>query len=245
MRYKVTTRGSRTRLILLVTTLLDPVAYPSSALAQLYNKRWQIETNFRHLKQTMNMDALHCHSVEGVQKELAMYTLVYNLIRLVMLEASANQTVPVERISFIGAVRYLAEATHRNTYLHLRVNPHRPNRIEPRCVKRRPKQYTLFQRPRSELRKHLKTLRLNALLHAILDCPLLAFLPLNSMAKNSAVNKILVKGPAKDRVIKHRRPHFHQNRRQSKANADLDRGVGLSQFHVLGDGPGISENHFQ
>ena len=162
LRYRVTTRGSRTRLITLATTLLDSVKYPASALAKLYNKRWQIETNFRQLKQTMNMDALHCHSVEGVQKEVAMYTLVYNLIRLVMLEASARQTVPVERVSFIDAVRYLAEVAHRTTHLHLLVNPYRPNRFEPRCVKRRPKQYTLLKRPRSEFRKHLKILRLIA-----------------------------------------------------------------------------------
>lgn len=77
----------------------------------------------------MNMDALHCHSVESVQEELAMYTLVYNLIRLVMLEASTRQTVPVESISFIDAVRYLAEATYRNTHLHLRVNSQQPDRV--------------------------------------------------------------------------------------------------------------------
>jgi hypothetical protein len=156
LRYTIAIPGRRTRVVTLATTLLDPVKYPAAEVAELYGQRWQIETNFRHLKQTLGMDVLHCQTVAGVQKELTMYAVVYNLVRLVMLEAAQRQQVPVERISFVDAVRWLAEAVDGNAPLELRVNPHRPNRVEPRAVKRRPKAYARLNKPRAELRKRLR-----------------------------------------------------------------------------------------
>src|SRR5206468_5367248 len=63
VRYRVTRRGRRTRCLTLVTTLLDARAYPASALAELYESRWRIEINFRHLKTTLKMEILHCQTV--------------------------------------------------------------------------------------------------------------------------------------------------------------------------------------
>ena len=60
-------------------------------LAKLYLSRWQIEVNFRHLKTTMGMEVLHCQTVDGIIKELYMFAIAYNLVRLVMLEASKRQ----------------------------------------------------------------------------------------------------------------------------------------------------------
>lgn len=155
IRYTITERGRRTQVITIATTLLDPQRYPKADVAELYGQRWQIETNFRHLKQTLRMDILHCKTVEGVCKELAMYALVYNLVRLVMLQAARRQDVPVARISFIDAVRWLAEAVHGLAELRLRLVPDRPGRYEPRVVKRRPKQYKHLREPRDVLRKLL------------------------------------------------------------------------------------------
>lgn len=155
LRYQISERGRRTREITLATTLLDPIRYPAADLAALYGQRWQIETNFRHLKQTLGMDVLRCQTVEGVKKELAMYALVYNLVRLVMLEAAKRQSVDVARISFIDAVRWLADAIHGLKELKLRLLPDRPGRFEPRAVKRRPKQYNRLNEPRQVLRKRL------------------------------------------------------------------------------------------
>ena len=101
------------------------------------------------------MEVLRCQTVEGVEKELTMYALVYNLIRLVMLEASRRQSVAVERISFVDAARWLAQAMREETPLKLYVNPNRPHRAEPRATKRRPKSYGLLNRPRQVLRKLL------------------------------------------------------------------------------------------
>src|SRR5262245_22792182 len=155
LRYATPQRGHRTRVITLVTTLLDPETYPAAELAELYLSRWQIEVNFRHLKTTMGMEVLHCHSVDGVLKELLMFALAYNLVRLVMLEASRRQGVPLERISFIDALRWLRDADPDSTLTRLLVNPLRPDRIEPRVLKRRMKEYVLMTKPRHQLRKAL------------------------------------------------------------------------------------------
>ena len=155
VRYTIKISGRRTRQVTLATTLLDPQKYPVADLAALYGQRWQIETNLRHLKQTLRMDVLRCQSIPGVEKEVMMYALAYNLVRLVMLEAARRQEVPVERISFVDAVRWLASALDGVPPLELRVNPHRPGRFEPRTVKRRPKEYDRLNRPREVLRSRL------------------------------------------------------------------------------------------
>ena len=104
LRYQVLQRGCRTKQVTLMTTLLDPQLYPAQELADLYGQRWQIETNLRHLKQTMKMDVLHSKTVAGVLKELTMFALVYNLVRTVTHAAAVRQEVPVDRISFADAL---------------------------------------------------------------------------------------------------------------------------------------------
>jgi hypothetical protein len=156
LRFMTPQRGYRTRVITLVTTLLDPEVYPASELADLYLSRWQIEVNFRHLKTTMKMEVLHCKSVPGVLKELHMFAIAYNLVRVVMLEASSQQKVPLDRISFIDALRWLRDAEADTLLTALVVNPARPNRLEPRVIKRRMKKFPLMQKPRQDLRKALE-----------------------------------------------------------------------------------------
>lgn len=155
LRYHTSKPGFRTRRITLVTTLIDAEKYPLVELAGLYRQRWEIETNFAHLKTTMGMDVLHCRSVAGVLKELTMFALVYNLARLVMLAAAKGQSVPLAQTSFVDALRWLAEACHHEPSVRLHINPARKNRIEPRVRKRRPKQYPLMKLPRRQLRQQL------------------------------------------------------------------------------------------
>jgi hypothetical protein len=159
IRFPVTKRGRRTRAITLTTTLLDPKVYPAAALAELYEQRWQVETNLRHLKTTMKMEILHCHSVEGVLKELTMFALAYNLVRLVMVQAARRQETPLDRISFIDALRWLRTATPGTPLPNLITNPLRPDRVEPRVVKRRPKEYCRMTKPRDRLQKALVSKR--------------------------------------------------------------------------------------
>ena len=162
VRYKVDTPGFRSEEITLVTTLTDAQRYPLKALAELYLKRWLVETNFSHLKTTMGMDILRCKTVDGVLKELYSFCVVYNLVRLVMLEAGIRQQVETERISFVDALRWLATAQPGELLPTLVINPSRPNRVEPRVKKRRPKEYPLMRMPRSVLQNKLLNQKLAA-----------------------------------------------------------------------------------
>jgi Transposase DDE domain len=155
LRYWIGRRGYRTKVITLVMTLIDAEAYPATELATLYGQRWQVETNLRHLKTTMRMEVLHCQTVDGVLKELMMFALAYNVVRLVMLEASRRQGAPADRISFVDALRWLRTTEPGTPLPRLVVNPHRPHRFEPRVVKRRPKEYARMTSPRPKLRKRL------------------------------------------------------------------------------------------
>jgi hypothetical protein len=162
LRFTNRRRGYRPRTITLVTTLLDPDRYPSAEVAALYRQRWQVETNLRHLKQTLKMDVLRCQTVDGVQKEVLIYALVYNLVRSVVREAANRQGVPASRISFVDAVRWLAGAIHHRGELKLRLNGERPGRLEPRVIKRRRKHFPFMTRPRAELRQAMRKRQLAA-----------------------------------------------------------------------------------
>jgi hypothetical protein len=162
LRYTIARRAFRVHTVTLVTTLLDPVRYPKEKLAEAYGLRWTIETAFRHLKTTMKMDVLHCQTVQGVLKELTMFMLVYNLVRMTVLEAAQRQGVNPDRISFADALHWLATAQPDDPLPRLLVNPFRPNRLEPRCVKRRPKKFPWLQKRRQRLRKLLMQQRLGA-----------------------------------------------------------------------------------
>jgi Transposase DDE domain len=157
VRYAIKGRKRRTRVVTLVTTLVDPEQYPAKDLAKLYGLRWAVETNLKHLKQTLHLDVLRCRTVEGVLKELTLLVLIYNLVRRVMWEAARRQEVAVERISFMDAWRWLRHARPGDALPALVVNPERPSRAEPRVRKRRPKEFPLMKRPRAVLRKELLT----------------------------------------------------------------------------------------
>jgi hypothetical protein len=155
LRYTVAQRGFRVRVVTLVTTLLDPVAYPADAVADLYRSRWRVETHLAHLKTTLGMNVLRCRSEAGVRREIAIFALVYNLVRAVMAEAGRRQEVSAERISFVDVLRWLATRPGDHPLPTFVVNPIRPDRIEPRSKKRRGNNFPHMIRPRMELRKQL------------------------------------------------------------------------------------------
>lgn len=155
LRVRVNVPGCRVKVVTLVTTLLDPKRYPKEVLARLYECRWGVEVNLRHLKQTMKMEILRCETRHGVLKELAMFVVAYNLVRRVMREAARRQRVQPNRISFVDALRWLRESKPGEELSRLKVNPHRPGRVEPRVKKRRPKKFKLMNKPRAVLRAAL------------------------------------------------------------------------------------------
>jgi hypothetical protein len=141
--------------VTLVSTLLDADEFPASELQKLYAWRWRIETNLRHLKTTMGLDVLKCQTVDGICKELVAFALIYNMVRVVMHAAAEHLHVPIDRISFIDALRWLASGGQVPVE-DLVLNPDRPNRYEPRVRKRRPKHYPLMTRRREILRNQMR-----------------------------------------------------------------------------------------
>jgi hypothetical protein len=173
VRFACAVSGWRTKTITVVTTLLDPEAYPARDLADLYRRRWETETDLGHIKTTMKMDHVRTKTPEMVRKEVWAHLLAYNLIRTLMWDAAEHRRhLSPLRLSFKGAMQEMmalwpfsasaarqrdltayydallrAIATHKV--------PHRPDRYEPRVRKRRPKSYPLMTHPRPQLRKEL------------------------------------------------------------------------------------------
>lgn len=140
-------KGFRSQTITIVTTLTDAEAYPKDELIDLYHARRQIETDLRHLKQTMGMDVLRCKTADGVLKELWVYMMVYNLVRLFILQAANQQGCDPTRISFIDALDTLRYRGRDAPVTELMVNPDRPGRNRPRRLKRRKDRYTYLTNP--------------------------------------------------------------------------------------------------
>ena len=165
IRFSTTIRGFRSRRLTLVTTLVDAERYPAEELIALYARRWRLELCLRDLKTTLGMEVLRGKSPDLAEKELLAYLVVHNLIRCVMAEAVAQYQVDLERVSFKGsvdAVRVYSAAISqaRNETMRRELWEQllhdlardlvrkRPNRTEPRAVKRRPKPYPLLNQPR-------------------------------------------------------------------------------------------------
>lgn len=170
VRCRLEIPGFRTRQVLLVTTLLDSEKYSPAALGQLYYRRWAMELTFRNLKTTLQMEHLSCKKPENLDLEIRMHFLVHNLARHLMLEAARRHRVPLERLSFAGALavarRYaeaLLQARSEARRCDLRTElfrvlakdlvPDRPGRREPRAVKRRPKPYPRLTCHRSKFQE--------------------------------------------------------------------------------------------
>jgi len=162
--------GFRAARIAVVCTLLDERQYPADDLAQLYRARWNIELDIRALKQSMQMEPLRTKTPEMVRAELWAHWLAYNLIRKVIAQAAQEADKRPRQISFAAARQSIAAAWDRlsrepqaakdlshilwQTMAQHRVG-HRPNRVEPRVVKRRPKKQRLMMKPRKELQAEL------------------------------------------------------------------------------------------
>ncbi len=167
LKVRAHVRGFRTRSVLLVTTLLDPIRYPAAELTKLYLRRWNMELSFRDIKSILQMDHLSCKTPETVEREMRMHLLVHNLVRRTALEAARRHGRRIERISFAGtlsAMHAYGEALLRASTLKRRRRleedmyrmiaedevPLRPGRREPRALKRRPKPYPLLTRHRKK-----------------------------------------------------------------------------------------------
>lgn len=171
IRVEIKYPGFRKQSFYIVTTLLDAEQYPSEELAKLYLKRWDVELFFRDLKTTMGMDVLRCQSPAMIRKEILMHFIAYNCIRRLMYEAAEEADIDIRLVSFKGSLQALRNwEPHMNQAELSRAEQfrlisdlydaitdipiyQRPGRSEPRCVKRRPKNYQRMTAPRHEMKE--------------------------------------------------------------------------------------------
>ena len=172
-RVRVAVKGFRVKWLVVVTTLLDADLYTTDEIARAFRCRWHAELDLRSIKRTMGMSVLRCKTPAMVRKEAWMHLLAYNLVRAVMARAAEAAGIEPREVSFAGAAQTLdafapalrlagaadlprlweivlrAVATHRVG--------NRPDRYEPRAVKRRAKPIALLTVPREQARKRLTT----------------------------------------------------------------------------------------
>jgi hypothetical protein len=153
LQVRIKSAGSRVKTVMLMTTLLDPTLYPAKEIAQAYRLRWREEMCFDDVKTTLHMAHLKCLSPQMVQKEAGMFLIAHNLLRWLMAQAAAQAQLHLEQISFKGTLDgfrqcSIALAQAKSKPVRIAVweafmaglaadrLPVRPDRIEPRAVKR-------------------------------------------------------------------------------------------------------------
>jgi len=171
VRFQVEQPGFRSREVIVATTLRDAEQYPADEITKLYRARWHAELDLRTIKSTLRMDVLRGLSPDIVRKEVWVHALAYNLIRTVMAQAALRHKLPPRTLSFKAALQaiqafqpQLASASAEKLSelcktLWKAIAAHRvgrrPDRLEPRAVKRRPKPHKFLTVPRDEARKAL------------------------------------------------------------------------------------------
>jgi len=171
VRFQVTVPGRRTETLIVVTSLIDPVAYPKEDIADLYGYRWNAELDIRDIKQTLGLDHLRCKTPAMVRRELWVTLLAYNLVRKLIATAAAVHGKLPRQLGFTLACQtilsswmLLATGACRNVPQLWRLAleriaanevANRPGRIEPRVLKRRRHRYPLMQHPRQQLQQEI------------------------------------------------------------------------------------------
>jgi hypothetical protein len=152
----------------LVTTMIDPKSVHKNDLSKLYKSRWAVELDIRDIKDTLGMNILSCKTPAMAVKEIWVYLLAYNLIRLIMAQAALLTGITPREISFKHSLQCWLLGMQQTVMLddeqlyalclliaQQRVG-NRPGRIEPRAVKRRPKAYPLLVKPRQAIQQDVR-----------------------------------------------------------------------------------------
>ena len=171
VKVQVQEPGFRVESFWVVTTLTDVMEYPREEIASLYRQRWLAELDIRAIKKTMGMDVLRCKSPEMVRREMWTCLLAYNLIRKALLEAAYASDHSPRELSFATAMQTIAASLEtlalgneelvakliaaQIASLKEQIVGNRPNRIEPRAVKRRWKPIAILTKPRKEAQAEL------------------------------------------------------------------------------------------
>ena len=171
LRVSITTPGCRTPELIVATTLTDAGAYAKEEVADLYHERWHVEPDIRVIKQTLKMEHLRCLTPFMIDKEIWVHFLGYNLTRKASCQAALLHEVDPRQVSFTATKQTLnaarsqltqaaaAERVRQSKLLLWQLGTervgNRPDRCEPRVVKRRPKPYKHLRVPRAQARARL------------------------------------------------------------------------------------------
>ena len=165
---ELTVRAIKTEKQVIVKTLVDETRFTRAEISTLYRKRWHVELDFRSIKTRMKMEVLRCKSPDRVRKEISVHLLAYNLLRALMARTAQMTGQTPRELSFRAA-----QQTLRDVHMILLLNANdlgriieamlgimaepivgdRPDRIEPRAVKRRAKAYPKLQHSRAKARQ--------------------------------------------------------------------------------------------
>ena len=152
----------------IVTSLLDPEQYPAQEIQAWYKKRWKVEGLIEELKVWLGADVLRSKTGEGVLKELYARIIGLNLIHWLILKAGKKHGKSPERLSVSATLRLTAAQSLKMSTApawHLpelfeqlldriasSTVPYRPDRIEPRMIRRDTKHYPALKITRTEWR---------------------------------------------------------------------------------------------
>ncbi len=153
---------------ILVTTLNCPQQVPKAGLKSLYKDRWHVELDLRNIKTTLGLETLSCKTPGMAVKELWVYLLAHNLIRMIMAQSALLADCLPRELSFkhslqlcLAMRQYGADEQSGGVPNLLRLIArkrvgNRPGRIEPRAIKRRPKPYPMLMQTRSAARAEVR-----------------------------------------------------------------------------------------
>lgn len=152
----------------LITNQHSREEVPKTELKKLYKKRWNIEMDLRNIKTTMGMGILSCKTPLMIEKEIWIYFLAYNLVRLLMVNAALLSGSLPRQLSFKHCLQLCTAYVHKEFHNHLKAKAclliyigqrtvgSRPGRVEPRAIKRRPKPYPLLMNIRASAQKEIR-----------------------------------------------------------------------------------------
>jgi putative transposase len=171
VRTQVAIPGFRVQELVVVTTLLDHVAYSREEITDLDHERWHVELDIRAIKATLQMETLRCLTPFMLAKEIWATFLGYNLVRKVSCQAALLAKKHPRQISFTATLQAVRGGWESRTHagpmgrqalsaallvaLGKEEVGDRPNRCEPRAVKRRPKNQDWLMVPRAQARAAL------------------------------------------------------------------------------------------
>lgn len=154
--------GGRCDSFTVATTLLDMDAYPGTWIGSLYHGRWIVEPDIGSIKCTLGLEHLRGRSPDTLEREIWTALLLYNLVRLKMMQSGYAAQRDIRSMSFTETFQLLSTnwllcaSTGVNEALvassqaqgACAIIGNRPGRSEPRENKRRPKILKLMTVPR-------------------------------------------------------------------------------------------------